>query len=88
MAAYKLVFKSSVEKDLRPIPKATISRILSRVAKLQEEPRTRGTVKLSGAEKLYRIRVGNYRVIYEIDDEKELIIVQYVRHRQEAYRDV
>ena len=88
MASYKLVFKSSVEKDLRSIPKATISRLLARVERLKEEPRTRQTIKLSGAERLYRIRVGDYRVIYEIDDEEGLITVQYVRHRRDAYRDL
>jgi mRNA interferase RelE/StbE len=88
MASYKIVFKSSVEKDLRSIPKATISRVFARLEKLKEEPRSRQTVKLSGAEKLYRIRVGDYRVIFEIDDEAGLVIVQYVRHRRDAYRDM
>jgi mRNA interferase RelE/StbE len=86
MGSYSIVFKPSVEKDLRSLPKEVVARVLARIENLQSEPLPRQAVKLSGAERLYRIRVGEYRVIYEIDSDAMEIIVHYVRHRREAYR--
>ncbi|MGO9579102.1 MAG: type II toxin-antitoxin system RelE family toxin [Desulfobaccales bacterium] len=56
------------------------------VDKLRQKPRPRGVRKLQGHERLYRIRVGQYRLVYEIDDLVQLIVVTHVRHRREAYR--
>ncbi len=87
MASYKITLKRSVEKDLRALSKKTILRVLKRIEQLKDDPRPRQSIKLTGAERLYRIRVGDYRVIYEIDDNEGQISIIYVRHRRDAYRD-
>ena len=74
MANYKITFKSSVAKDLRAIPSADIQRILSCIDELAENPRADGCIKLSGNE-LYRVRQGNYRIVYEIRDGELIVVV-------------
>jgi mRNA interferase RelE/StbE len=87
MASYKLSLKPSVEKDLRSVRKEFVARIWARIAALADDPFPKNIVKLTGSEQLYRIRVGDYRVIYTVDSEAREVIVQHVRHRREAYRD-
>jgi mRNA interferase RelE/StbE len=84
MANYKITFKSSVAKDLRAIPTADIQRILSGIEELVENPRAHGCIKLSGNE-LYRIRQGNYRIVYEIRDGELIVVVIKVGHRSSVY---
>jgi len=84
MANYKLVFKISVSKDLRPIPSKDVARILQRMEELQENPRPFGSEKLSGQER-YRIRQGVYRIIYEVEDELLIVTVVKVGHRKYVY---
>ena len=62
------------------------SRIMEQVERLAGAPFPRSAVKLSGAEKLYRLRVRDYRVIYEVDTEAHRVTIHYIRHRQDAYR--
>jgi mRNA interferase RelE/StbE len=88
MASYKLSLKPSVEKDLRSLRKDLVTRIWARITALANNPFPKNVVKLTGAEQLYRIRVGEYRVIYTVDNQAREVIVQHVRHRREAYRDV
>ncbi len=85
MAKFELVFKESVSKDLKEIPKQDVYRILEKIDALRDEPRPQGSVKLSGKE-YYRVRQGNYRIIYEIQDSQLVVIVIKVRHRREVYR--
>ena len=85
MANYKLVFKKSVSKDLRPIPNKDVARILQRMEGLQENPRPVGSEKLSGQER-YRIRQGVYRIIYEVKDELLVVTVVKVGHRKHVYK--
>ena len=85
MASYKIVFKKSVAKDLRQIPKKYIQRILKRIDSLKEDPRPAGVEKLSGDEK-YRIRQGNYRILYMIEDEIITVTIVKVGHRRDVYR--
>lgn len=84
MANYKITFKSSVAKDLRAIPSADVQRILSRINELAENPRADGCIKLSGHE-LYRVRQGNYRIVYEIRDGELIVVVIRVAHRSSVY---
>ncbi len=86
MASYSIVFKPSVEKDLRFLPKAVIARVLRQIEVLRKNPFPRQSVKLAGAEQLYRIRVGDYRVVYAVDKGDKEIMVHYIRHRREVYR--
>jgi mRNA interferase RelE/StbE len=85
VAKFDLVFKESVSKDLKEIPKQDVQRILERIDALRDEPRPQGSVKLSGKE-YYRVRQGNYRIIYEIQDAQLVVIVIKVGHRREVYR--
>ncbi|MFH1146121.1 MAG: type II toxin-antitoxin system RelE/ParE family toxin [Pseudomonadota bacterium] len=86
MGKYKLIFKKSVSKDLRALPKRDIARILKCVQSLAEEPRPRGCEKLSGQDR-YRVRQGVYRIIYEIQDDVLTVVVVKVGHRREVYRN-
>jgi mRNA interferase RelE/StbE len=85
MGRYKIVFHKSVAKDLRRIPSQDLRRILATADLLSEEPRPSGIEKLSGQEK-YRIRKGNYRIIYEIKDDEVVVVVAKVGHRRDVYR--
>lgn len=79
MAKYKITFKRSVAKDLRSIPRRDVKRILKRIDALAENPRGEGCIKLSGLDR-YRIRLGLYRVVYEIIDDRLVITVVRVGH--------
>ena len=85
MASYSIVFKQSVAKDFRQIPNKDIQRILKRIDSLGDDPRPVGAEKLSGDEK-YRIRQGNYRILYTIEDEIVTVTVVKVGHRRGVYR--
>ena len=85
MAKYKFLFKKSVAKDLRSLPKSDVQKILGRIDALAEDPRGSGSKKLSGQE-YYRVRQGVYRIIYEILDEQVIIHVIKVAHRSQSYR--
>jgi mRNA interferase RelE/StbE len=79
MAAYKLFFKASVQKDLISIFKKDLKRILSRIEKLANDPRPPGCEKLTGEEK-YRLRQGRCRIVYSIQDDELTIWVVKARH--------
>lgn len=85
MAGYNLFFKESVRKDLAAIPKSDLQRIMERIASLADNPRPLGSEKLSGQEK-YRVRQGNYRIIYAIEENRLIVMVVKVGHRREVYR--
>jgi len=85
MAAYEIFFKESVWKELDKIPKSDLEKILSRVEQLGNDPRPAGCEKLSG-NVLYRIRQGNYRIVYSIQDSDLTIWVIKVGHRKDVYR--
>ena len=83
---YRIVFTSSAAKEFRSLSKQFQQRIRAAIDGLQENPRPDGVKKLSGHQDLYRIRVGQYRVVYEIDDEVRILTVTRVRHRRDVYR--
>ena len=83
---YQLVYRQSVKKQLKKLPKKDLKAIVSKVLKLAENPRPLGYTKLRGTDDLYRIRQGDYRVIYQIKDKKLIIIIIKIGHRKEAYR--
>ncbi len=85
MEPYKIVFKKSVAKDLKKIPKKDISKILKVIRSLATDPRPHGVKKLSGQER-YRMRQGNYRILYSIEDAQLIITVVKVGDRREVYR--
>ena len=85
MAGYKVYFKESVEKDLRQIPQKEIKKILRRIETLTVNPRPQGCEKLTGQER-YRIRQGQYRILYSIQDNELTIWVVKISHRKDVYR--
>jgi mRNA interferase RelE/StbE len=85
MAAYKIYFKESVEKDLRGIPKKHLPKILHRIEMLGEDPRPSGHEKLTGKER-YRVRQGRYRIIYSIQDKELTVWIVKVGQRKDIYR--
>jgi mRNA interferase RelE/StbE len=86
MEFYSVILQPSVHKDLRRLPKSTAVRAMELIEGLAEGPRPRQSVKLSGAEHLYRLRLGDYRIVYELDGGRRQVTVYYVRHRSEIYR--
>lgn len=84
MARYELRFKPSVAKDLRDIPKTDVRRILARIDTLRDDPRPPGSEKLSAQER-YRLRQGNYRILYTVADAEVLVEIVKVGHRREIY---
>ena len=85
MAAYKLFFKKSVQKDFDTIPKKDLKKILNRISLLAENPRPPGCEKLTGHER-YRLRQGRYRIVYSIQDFELTVWVIKVGHRKDVYR--
>lgn len=86
MGSFEIQWKRSAERDLRNIDKQYIPRIFKKIESLAVNPFPSQYCKLRGTERLYRIRVGDYRVIYHVDTETKTVIIYYVRHRKEAYR--
>ena len=86
MAQYEIQFKTSAAKEFRKLPIEIKIRLQKAINALQIEPRPPGMKKLAGEDDLYRIRVGDYRVIYKIDDAVLLITVMRIRHRREVYQ--
>jgi len=86
VAEYSVVFARSARRELEQLEIAMARRIISRTEALASNPRRPGCVKLQGAADLWRIRVGDYRVIYSIDDDARIVDISAVRHRSDAYR--
>ena len=87
MADYSLTIKPSAAKELEAISdKATLTRMIEKIRLLATQPRPSGSEKLAGRPKLYRVRQGNYRVIYSVDDETRVVDVVKVGHRRDVYR--
>ncbi|MGH7451187.1 MAG: type II toxin-antitoxin system RelE family toxin [bacterium] len=86
MGRYNVEFFNSAAKEFRALPSDIKSRVGEAIDALEQNPRPQGVRKLSGHTNLYRIRVGVYRVVYEINDRDLLVRITRVRHRREAYR--
>ena len=86
MDSYKVSFRRSAEKELRKIQKSDLRRVTDRVGALSVNPRPAGAQMLKGEDRYYRIRQGDYRVIYELDDPDRQVIIIKIGHRREVYR--
>ena len=86
MGDYTITFARAARKEIENLNATLINTIFPKIEALVNEPRPRGCKKLHGEENLWRIRVGDYRVVYAIYDEKQLIDIIAVRHRSEAYK--
>jgi mRNA interferase RelE/StbE len=88
MPTYQLNIKRSFEKDLRRLPDHVVERILKKLDALVDDPFPSGVDKIEGSERSYRVRVGDYRIIYAVDNEKKTITLFYARHRKDVYRNL
>lgn len=86
--AYHVTIKASAAKEIEKLPRNLQPRILDRIALLAGTARPHGSTKLQAAGQLWRVRIGDYRIIYAIDDRRKLVDVRIVAHRREVYRDL
>jgi mRNA interferase RelE/StbE len=84
--AYRLVLTRAARKDLDRLPRKVLERADPLILVLAENPRPFGSEKLQGFENLYRLRVGKYRIIYEIDKAASIVTIAKVAHRKSVYR--
>ena len=87
MERYRLLVRKSAAAELERIPKKDLQKIIKRIEALGDEPRPRGCEKLSAQER-YRIRQGDYRIVYSIDDAGRSVEIFKIGHRSEIYRDL
>jgi len=87
VASYSVVIKTSAAKELDAVePRAVRIRMVSRIQGLAQTPRPHGSQKLAGEEERYRIRQGSYRIVYSVDDERQVVEIVKIGHRREVYR--
>ena len=85
MDVYKLCWKESVRKDFRRLPSVIIFRVIKKVESLPTNPMPFDSKKLRDTEHTYRVRVGDYRIVYQINQADKEIVITRVRHRKDAY---
>ena len=85
MAKYRITIKKSAAKELEHIPRNSLRRIVKRITSLAEDPRSQGSQKLSGQEH-FRVRQGDYRIVYSVNDKDSSIDIVKIGHRREVYR--
>ena len=85
MAEYRITIKKSAAKELEAVPRKDLRKIVMRIRSLARNPRPHGSQKLSGQEQ-YRIRQGDYRIVYFIEDDEQLVDIIKIGHRREVYR--
>ena len=86
MAEYSITFARSARKELEVLDAVIVNRIFPKIESLSGNPRSHNCVKLKGVGNLWRIKIGVYRIIYTINDDKKLVDIIAVRHRKDAYR--
>lgn len=87
MNNYRIQFKTSAAKEFKTLPPSVKQRVGESLDQLQQDPRPSGVVKLQGEDQLYRVRVGDYRIVYTIDDHDKIIKITRIRHRQDVYKE-
>lgn len=84
--AYRIVVRRSAERELANLAQPIRGRVTRAISALATEPRPPGAKLLSGPERIWRLRVGDYRILYRVDDGQVLVVVVRIRHRRDAYR--
>jgi mRNA interferase RelE/StbE len=84
--AYRVELTEAAAQDLEALPRDIATRIYARIVGLGDRPRPRGSILLQGSRTLRRLRVGAYRVIYQVDDAQQVVTIARVRHRRDVYR--
>lgn len=83
---YQIVFRPSARKQFAKLPRDVQKRLKNKIDSLQHDPRPQGVKKLAANEDLYRIRIGDYRIIYQIQDRQLVILLLKIGHRREIYQ--
>lgn len=83
---YEVYLEHAAERDIKRLPEEILRRVIQKLRGLSKEPRPRGCRKIARAKRDWRIRIGDYRVIYEIDDKDKAVRIMRVLHRRNAYR--
>ena len=84
--AYRLAIRPAAERDLRALPATMLARVDARIRDLAEQARPRGVERLHGPQGGLRLQVGDYRILYDVDDAEQLVTIGRVRHRRDVYR--
>ena len=85
--SYQVIVPKPVQKQLDDLPDNIYQRVLRRIVALKDSPRPRDCVKLQNHDHEYRIRIGDYRVRYEVDDAASTVLLLHCKHRKDAYRE-
>jgi mRNA interferase RelE/StbE len=83
---YEIIITKSIQKQLDNLPNNIQERVYDKISQLAEEPPPDGVVKLKGYDNEYRIRIGDYRLVYEIQDEQLIVLLLQCKHRRDVYK--
>ena len=86
MASYKIQIQKTAEKELKSVPSAFLKQMVHKIYSLTSNPRPHGVQLLKGEERYFRIRQGDYRIVYEVNDAEHLITIIKIGHRREVYK--
>ena len=86
MVSYRIEIKSSAAKELEKLPRQMVSRVITTIKGLAENPYPQGVRQLAGFEHTYRVRVGDYRILYDVLDKRLVVEIIRIRHRKDAYK--
>jgi len=84
--SYQVDIAPAAQREFKRLPPEVVRKVDAAILELEQTPRPHGCTKLEGSENEYRVRVGDYRILYVIDDKARLVTIARVRHRREAYR--
>jgi mRNA interferase RelE/StbE len=82
---YTVTISRSATREFERLPKGIARRVASKMKELEQEPRPPGSVKLADTKDTWRVRVGDYRVVYSVDDKQRIVDVSRIRHRRDVY---
>ncbi|MDD3847326.1 MAG: type II toxin-antitoxin system RelE/ParE family toxin [Syntrophorhabdaceae bacterium] len=85
---YELLIERHAEKDLKRLSSQLFSQIITKIRKLAINPHPQGSRKISGSARDWRLRIGDYRILYEIDNRADTVTIMRVKHRKDIYRDL
>lgn len=83
---HDVLLERAAERDLKAVPRAVFDRIITQLKALAHNPRPTGCRKIVGSQNDWRVRIGNYRIVYEVDDKANTVRIMRIRHRREVYR--
>jgi len=84
--SYQVGIAPAAQRDFKRLPLEVVRKVDAAILELEQNPRPHGCTKLEGSEDEYRVRVGEYRILYVINDKVKLVTIAHVRHRRDAYR--